>query len=144
MSIFDVLQEGWFYFLTNLNNSSLTISSSNKQYNNHLIECKYQILSNGILIYCLNYENILQINILTLNFRLFDCSSYILTGYGLILLYEENEYFIIFNHIIDIKRFCLCCYRLGNNNLMVFSFIYILFFIVIIITLILFLNFISL
>jgi hypothetical protein len=104
----EVIQEGWFFIRINSNTKSL-------------YECWYQIYSDGLLAFRLNTNEIIKCVICDIQFRLYDATSSLPTGCGMILSYERQEYSFIFDHILDLKRFCFGCYRTAQegNNLQV-------------------------
>jgi hypothetical protein len=106
----EVIQEGWFF----VNNDFKS-----------LYECWYQIYSDGLLAFRMNTNEIHKFLIKNIKFTLYDASSSLPTGCGMRLSYEQQVYYFIFDHILDLKRFCFGCYRTAQegNNLQVCSFL---------------------
>jgi hypothetical protein len=112
----EVIQEGWYFI------ASHQTKNSSSQKTAVLSECWYQIYSNGILAFRMNTNLIHKLSIQLIQFKLYDASSSLSTGCGLMLAYpkkgnegDENhlleEFYFIFDHILDLKRFCFGCYR---------------------------------
>lgn len=100
-STLEVLQEGWYFILIN----KLT-----------LYECWYQVFSDGTLVFRMNTDIIYKFAISNIHFKLFDASSSLPTGCGLMLSYNSQDYYFIFDHILDMKRFCFSCYRTAEGT----------------------------
>lgn len=130
----EVIQEGWYFLASNPSSPSST-----KKSNTTLYECWYQIYSDGLLAFHRNTNFIYQLSIPRIQFKLYDATPSLATGCGLILSYpspqpkdkegegpEEmrmEEYYCIFDHILDLKRFCFGCYRTTHGENLHVSFI---------------------
>jgi hypothetical protein len=113
----EVIQEGWYFIVSD---QTINSSSSSSKKSTVLCECWYQIYSDGVLAFRMNTNFIHKLSIQLIQFKLYDATSSLSTGCGLMLSYphqkegevnQMDEFYFIFDHILDLKRFCFGCYR---------------------------------